>query len=105
MRSRSSLTSAILLKHSLKTSASLERRTVEMSNATLALKEAIRKGEISPNQFTKEELSQINKGLNKIDRFTWHHNSQSSPPNMQLIPTPIHDAVQHIGEGALSEGR
>ncbi|HDR0840917.1 TPA: HNH endonuclease, partial [Pasteurella multocida] len=95
----------VLLKHSSKTSASLERRTVEMSNATLALKEAIRKGEISPNQFTKEELSQINKGLNKIDRFTWHHNSQSSPPNMQLIPTPIHDAVQHIGEGALSEGR
>ncbi|URH99356.1 HNH endonuclease [Pasteurella multocida] len=48
----------MLLKHSLKTSTS---------------------SEVDRNQFTEEQLIQISKGLDKIDRFTWHHNSQSSP--------------------------
>ncbi|MGC6248848.1 HNH endonuclease [Bisgaard Taxon 45] len=61
--------------------------------------------EVDRNQFTEEQLIQINKRLDEIEGFTWHHNSQSHPQNMQLIPTPIHKAVQHIGEGTLSEGR
>ncbi|MGX3022263.1 HNH endonuclease, partial [Ursidibacter sp. B-7004-1] len=85
--------------------SSQTRRNIEMRNATLALKDAIQRGSVNPNQFTKEQLDQINRGLYKIDGFTWHHNKQSGPSNMQLIPTPIHDAVKHVGEGALSEGR
>ncbi|MFC0971046.1 HNH endonuclease [Pasteurella multocida] len=37
--------------------------------------------------------------------MTWHHNAQSAPNNMQLIPTNVHEAVKHVGEGSLSEGR
>ncbi|ARB76678.1 TPA: HNH endonuclease [Pasteurella multocida] len=37
--------------------------------------------------------------------MTWHHNAQSAPNNMQLVPTHIHKAVEHIGESSLSEGR
>ena len=81
------------------------RRLVEMRNATLSLKNAIQKGEVNVNQFTKEQLQDIYNGNYKIQGFTWHHNAQSSPNNMQLLPENIHNSVKHIGEGALSEGR
>ena len=81
------------------------RRKKEMVNATLTLKAKILDGSINKSTFTDTQLEQIMKGKDKIDGFTWHHNAQSSPNNMQLVPTNIHDAVKHIGEGALSEGR
>ena len=81
------------------------RRKKEMVNATLELKAKILDGSINKSTFTDTQLEQIMKGKDKIDGFTWHHNAQSSPNNMQLVPTNIHDAVKHIGEGALSEGR
>ena len=81
------------------------RRKKEMVNATLELKAKILDGSINKSTFTDIQLEQIMKGKDKIDGFTWHHNAQSSPNNMQLVPTNIHDAVKHIGEGALSEGR
>ncbi|WGE47865.1 HNH endonuclease [Actinobacillus equuli] len=81
------------------------RRIAEMKNATRSLKNAINKGEVNKNLFSKEQLEQINKGSYKIEGFTWHHNAQSGPNNMQLVPEKIHDAVKHTGEGALSEGR
>ena len=81
------------------------RRKKEMVNATLELKAKILDGSINKSTFTDTQLKQIMKGKDKIDGFTWHHNAQSSPNNMQLVPTNIHDAVKHIGEGALSEGR
>ncbi|HED4411057.1 TPA: HNH endonuclease, partial [Pasteurella multocida] len=84
----------------------LDRARVSTSSLSLKLSlKTSTSSEVDRNQFTEEQLIQISKGLDKIDRFTWHHNSQSSPKNMQLIPTPIHKAVQHIGEGALSEGK
>ncbi|WP_244160210.1 HNH endonuclease, partial [Rodentibacter trehalosifermentans] len=81
------------------------RRRKEMINATLELKNKILDGTIDKSLFNKIQLEQIMKGKDKIDGFTWHHNAQSSPNNMQLVPTNIHDPVKHIGEGALSEGR
>nr|WP_228064819.1 HNH endonuclease [Muribacter muris] len=85
--------------------SSKTRRYAEMKNATLALKEAINKGQVNKNQFTKKQLEDINQGKVSIEEFTWHHNAQSAPNNMQLVPYNIHDAVRHIGEGSLSEGR
>ncbi|HHT7689532.1 HNH endonuclease [Pasteurella multocida] len=97
-----------MFKHSSKTSASCReqsRRTAEMRSATFALKQAIERGEVNKNQFTPQQLKEIYSGYSTITGFSWHHNGQSSPHNMQLIPKSIHEAVQHIGEGALSEGR
>ncbi|MBF0826360.1 HNH endonuclease, partial [Muribacter muris] len=85
--------------------SSEKRRKVEMRNATLSLKEAINKGQVNKNQFTKKQLEDINQGKVSIDGFTWHHNAQSAPNNMQLVPRNLHKAVEHIGEGSLSEGR
>lgn len=84
---------------------SISRRTAEMRNATLALKEEIEIGKISKDQFTPKQLKEIYAGNPTISGFSWHHNAQSSPNNMQLLPKNIHDAVQHIGEASLSEGK
>ncbi|MGX2975418.1 HNH endonuclease [Ursidibacter arcticus] len=65
----------------------------------------IEKGNINKNLFTKKQLGDIYSGRAQIDGYTWHHNAQSGPNNMQLVPKSIHDAVKHVGEGALSEGR
>ncbi|QSZ39924.1 large exoprotein involved in heme utilizationor adhesion [Actinobacillus pleuropneumoniae] len=81
------------------------RRELEMKNATLALKQEIEQGKVNKNLFTQRQLEDIYSGKAQIDKYTWHHNAQSSPNNMQLLPTNIHDAVKHIGEASLSEGR
>ena len=81
------------------------RRELEMKNATLVLKQEIEQGKVNKNLFTQRQLEDIYSGKAQIDKYTWHHNAQSSPNNMQLLPTNIHDAVKHIGEASLSEGR
>ncbi|HDR1596757.1 TPA: HNH endonuclease, partial [Pasteurella multocida] len=73
------------------------RRIAEMKSATFALKQAIERGEVNKNQFTYKQLQDIYAGKLQIDQLTWHHNAQSSPNNMQLVPRNIHSAVKHIG--------
>jgi len=52
--------------------------------------------------FTEEQLKYIRKGSDKIPGYTWHHNAQSSPNNMQLVPEKIHnEKVPHTGEGSM----
>ncbi|HDR1830175.1 TPA: HNH endonuclease [Pasteurella multocida] len=82
-----------------------KRREAEMRNATQALKRALDSGVIDKNNFTAQQLNDIYAERPKIFQMTWHHNAQSAPNNMQLVPTHIHKAVEHIGEGSLSEGR
>ncbi|TCT12161.1 VENN motif-containing pre-toxin protein, partial [Bibersteinia trehalosi] len=81
------------------------RKRTEMRNATLALKKEIESGRISKSLFTDKQLKDIYSGNIKIDKYTWHHNAQSSPNNMQLVPENIHNSIKHIGEATLSEGR
>ncbi|WP_220186767.1 HNH endonuclease [Moraxella lacunata] len=82
-----------------------------MRNATLQLRKLINSGAIDKKLFTQKQLNDINtdvggKAKTKIHGYAWHHNAQSSPNNMQLIPDEIHNkAVRHTGEGSLSEGR
>lgn len=76
-----------------------------MRTATRQLREDINAGRIDANQFTKEQLADIKSGLQNIEGYTWHHNAQSGPNNMQLLPRDVHDPVKHIGEASLSEGR
>ncbi|WP_419820200.1 HNH endonuclease [Acinetobacter sp.] len=41
-----------------------------------------------------------------IPDYTWYHNRQSAPNNMQLVPNSIHSnkAVPHSGQNSLSSG-
>ncbi|MFC6053161.1 HNH endonuclease [Acinetobacter portensis] len=77
----------------------------QMSQATKDLRDAINAGKISTESFTPTQLKQIKAGSGQIDGYTWHHNAQSSPNNMQLIPEDVHNAALHIGQGSLSGGK
>ncbi|BCX73168.1 HNH endonuclease [Acinetobacter bereziniae] len=49
---------------------------------------------------------QLRLGESQIDGYTWDHNAQSSPKNMQLVPAEFHSnkAVPHTGQNSLSSG-
>lgn len=53
----------------------------------------------------RNQLEPLRLGETKIEGYTWHHNSQAAPNNFQLLPEKIHNAINHIGEGALSGGK
>jgi filamentous hemagglutinin len=80
------------------------RKKLEMQQASRDMWEAIKSDDRAKSKFTKQQLNDMESGKEKIAGFTWHHNAQSSPSNMQLIPTPIHEAARHIGEAGLSKG-
>jgi len=72
--------------------------------ASLSLWEAIQKGQVNSSQFTTVQLKQIKDGATKITGYTWHHNAQSAPNNMQLLSEAVHNAVKHIGQESLKNG-
>ncbi|HHB13233.1 MAG TPA: HNH endonuclease [Chromatiales bacterium] len=72
--------------------------------ASRELWKAIQRGEVRASQFTPRQLEQIRRGSKKIRGYTWHHNAQSSPPSMQLIPDRVHKKVTHIGDVGLNQG-
>ncbi len=78
------------------------RRSAEARAATRQLREDIESGKGDAGMFTEEQLKYIRKGSDKIPGYTWHHNAQSSPNNMQLVPEKIHnEKVPHTGEGSM----
>ncbi|WP_421522853.1 HNH endonuclease [Neisseria yangbaofengii] len=77
----------------------------QMRAATRNLRDAIEKGVISKSNFTSRQLKDIMAGRKTITGYIWHHNAQSAPNNMQLVPLAIHDAVRHTGQTALKQGR
>ena len=77
----------------------------QFGKATKDLRDAINSGKVDATQFTPEQLAKIQAGSDKIPGLTWHHNAQSAPNNMQLVPTPIHNQVTHLGQGSLSQGK
>ena len=80
------------------------RRNAEMRAATRQLRDDIESGKVDASQFTKKQLEDIKNGKQSIDGYTWHHNAQSSPNNMQLVPRDIHK-IPHTGEGSMSNGK
>lgn len=76
----------------------------QMSDATKDLWQAIQSGQVSKSLFNETQLREIQAGKSKITGYTWHHNGNSSPNNMQLLPQVVHDAVKHDGQAALSKG-
>ena len=85
--------------------SSSARKSAEMRAATRDLRDKINTGAVDRNSFTPAQLKAINSGREAIPGYTWHHNAQSSPKNMQLLPNDVHNAAKHIGEASLSEGR
>lgn len=77
----------------------------QMRQATRDLRTEIQAGRVSSSQFRQDQLDAINRGDGKIPDYTWHHNAQSAPNSMQLVPTDIHNVIRHIGQGSLSQGR
>ena len=57
------------------------------------------------SRFTTGQLKAIEAGRRTIPGFRWHHNAQSAPNNMQLIPKAVNNSVQHIGQGSISQGK
>lgn len=76
-----------------------------MRAATKDLWKTIERGQVPKNQFTNEQITKIKVGNGKIPGYTWHHNAQSSPNNMQLISNSIHKAARHTGQKSLKKGQ
>ena len=76
-----------------------------MGATTMDLWKQIQTGKIPKEAFNKLQLEKIKEWNSKILGYTWHHNAQSAPHNMQLILSSIHKAVLHTGQGSLSKGR
>ncbi|WGV98806.1 HNH endonuclease [Vibrio sp. YMD68] len=100
----SKYTTSIVKPDGYENMSSNARKSAEMRAATRDLRDKINSGQVDKNQFTETQLKFIQAGKESIPNYTWHHNVQSSPKNMQLIPKAVHDAVKHIGEASLSEG-
>lgn len=68
--------------------------------------EAIKDNSIEKSKFTEKQLKQLEAGAERIEGYTWHHNGQSAPNNMQLIPKYIHSntKVPHTGQNSLQHG-
>ncbi len=79
--------------------ATVKSRPLHFQEAARALSDAIRRNEIPASRFTTEQLRAIHSYQKKIPGLTWHHHQQ--PGRIQLIPTPIHQAVGHTGGFAL----
>ncbi|OAK26558.1 toxin [Bacillus wiedmannii] len=75
--------------------------TDQFRECTKLVKEAIEKGEISKELFTKKQLAQINDGLPRIDGLIWHHHQ--IPGKMQLVIKEVH-SVNHLGGNRLWGG-
>lgn len=78
----------------------------QMTAATRELRTAINNKKYQGKGFTAQQSKDIQDGKSKIggkSGYTWHHNGDTK--NMQLIPTAIHDAVSHLGEGGLCDGK
>jgi filamentous hemagglutinin len=77
--------------------------TQQMQMASQDLAQAIRNGQVSSNQFTPQQLNQLNSGLSKIDGYTWHHHQDTG--RMQLVPEFEHSKTGHVGWESMQQGR
>lgn len=66
----------------------------QFDEANRQLLEEIKKNEELRDQFTQEQLEQIENG-DTPDRYTWHH--KEDPGVMQLVQTEVHQKTAHTG--------
>lgn len=81
--------------------------TAQMGQASKDMWEVIKNDPAVKGKFSERQLLQMKSGSKQIDGYTWHHNPQSSPSNMQLIPFDIHKSksVPHTGQNSLKNGK
>jgi hypothetical protein len=71
--------------------------------ATGQLKQEIADNPAMADQFTPEQLEQINNDSPKIDGYTWHHNENGV--TLQMVDQDTHALTGHDGGRALTGGR
>ncbi len=81
--------------------------TGQMKQASKDMWNVIKDDPVAKSKFTQKQLDDMKAGSDKIDGYTWHHNAQSAPNNMQLIPFDIHksSSVPHTGQNSLKKGK
>ncbi|MFC6205071.1 HNH endonuclease [Psychrobacter urativorans] len=81
--------------------------TGQMKKASKDMWESIKDDPVAQSKFTERQLNSISAGKANIPGYTWHHNAQSSPNNMQLVPMDMHSnkTMAHTGQNSLKEGK
>ncbi|KEO84483.1 HNH endonuclease [Tumebacillus flagellatus] len=80
----------------------LKNDDYHFANATKQVSVAIQNGSLDRSLFTDKQLSDIEKGLKKIEGYTWHHHQVEG--KLQLVPTEIHFPTKHTGGRAIWGG-
>ncbi|WP_218690421.1 HNH endonuclease [Psychrobacter sp. BF1] len=78
-----------------------------MKQASKDMWESIKDNPVAKRNFSQEQLNDLKSGKSKVEGFTWHHNAQSSPNTMQLVPEKFHDrkTAPHSGQNSLKKGK
>lgn len=76
----------------------------QMSQASKDMWNVIKDDPVAQSKFTSKQLKALEAGRARVPGYTWHHNAQSSPNNMQLVPDSIHSnkTVPHTGQNSLT---
>lgn len=77
----------------------------QMVQATKDLWNQIKNDKNQLSRFMPAQLQDIQDGAQTIKGFRWHHNAQSAPHNMQLIPLAVHNSVRHLGQKSVTQGK
>ncbi len=76
--------------------------TAQFKYATQQLKQEIADNPAMADQFTQEQLDQINSDSPKIDGYTWHHNENGV--TLQMVDQTTHALTGHDGGRAHTGG-
>ncbi|WP_288490655.1 HNH endonuclease [uncultured Acinetobacter sp.] len=76
----------------------------QMSQASKDMWNVIKDDPVAQSKFTSKQLKALEAVRARVPGYTWHHNAQSSPNNMQLVPDSIHSnkTVPHTGQNSLT---
>lgn len=79
----------------------------QMGQASKDMWNVIKNDPNAMSKFSENQLADLEYGKPKIEGYTWHHNPQSSPNSMQLVPNEFHSnkAVPHTGENSLKNSK
>jgi hypothetical protein len=80
----------------------LDSDDAQFKEATIALREKIKKNPSLKSQFTDDQLKDIEAGSPQITGLTWHHHQE--PGKMQLVDQQIHYDTKHTGGRAIWGG-
>lgn len=74
----------------------------QMKYCTRQLRDEIKNNSELAEKFDERQLQQIEKGVQKIDGYTWHHTEY--PGKMELVDEDVHADTRHTGGRAVWGG-